>query len=397
MYLTPIAPTDFSGNIKDEMLIKAESICIESAKLIGNYSPFVIDEIKELLRIINSYYSNKIESEGTHPINIEKAMKKEYSKESSERSKQNLSLAYMESQIYLEKEFTKNQNPFSKDFVKLAHEIFYTQNGMEQFLEIKDKDSIIKMIPGSFRDRDVEVGKHIAIEYEKLDSAYLEYENLYTRDTRFGTKAKKLIYILASHHRLTWLHPFLDGNGRTARLVMDSLFHHIGIEGYGIWNISRGLARQNSDYKTFLSMADTPRMGDRDGRGELSNAQLEQFVNFMLDTCLDQVLYMKEQLQLPTLEKRIENFIFNASKKMYTIEPLPKHSDTLLKALLVKGEVKRAEVQEIIGTKDRVASSLIKELIGREYIKSDTPRGNIRIKFNTYFAMKIFPELIPEV
>lgn len=397
MYLTPIAPTDSLGNIKDEILIKAESICIESAKLIGNYSPFVIDEIKELLRIINSYYSNRIESEGTHPINIEKAMKKNYSEDSSEKSKQDLSLAYMECQIYLENELAKNPNPFSEDFVKLAHKIFYTQNGMEQFLKIKDKDSIIKMIPGSFRDRDVEVGKHIAIEHEKLQSAYLEYENLYTRDTRFGTKAKKLIYVLASHHRLTWLHPFLDGNGRTARLVMDSLFHHIKIEGYGIWNISRGLARQNSEYKTLLCLADTPKMGDRDGRGELSNAQLEQFVNFMLDTCLDQILYMKEQLQLPTLEKRIENFIFNASKKMYNIEPLPKHSEKLLKALLVKGEVKRAEVQEIIGTKDRVASALIKELIEREYIKSDTPRGNIRIKFNTYFAMKIFPELIPEV
>lgn len=77
--------------------------------------------------------------------------------------------------------------------------------------------------------------------------------------------------------------------------------------------------------------------------------------------------------------------------------PLPKHSATLLKELVIKGTIKRGEVQYIIGTKDRIASSLIKKLIERNYITSDTPRGDIRIKFNTHFAMKLFPELIPEI
>ncbi len=394
MYLTPIAPTDFSGNFDNKILQKAELVCIESAKLLANYSPILINEIKELLRITNSYYSNRIESEGTHPINIEKAMKKEYSKDSKEKAKQNLSLAHIESQKYLEK---KDINPFNESFVKLAHKQFYSYDGMEQFLKIKEKDKTIIMVAGDFRENDVEVGKHIAITHQNLYKAYDEYERLYKIATKFGTKTKKLIYILSSHHRLAWLHPFLDGNGRTSRLVLDSLFNYIGIEGYGLWNISRGLARRNKDYKDYLALADSPRTGDSDGRGELSKDQLLQFVNFMLDICLDQIKYMSEQLKIPTLDHRIETFVQTASKSMYNIEPLPKHTDKLLRALLIKGEVKRADVANIIGTKDRTASSLVKTLIQREYIRSDTPRGKIRIKFNTYFAMKIFPELMPEI
>ena len=31
------------------------------------------------------------------------------------------------------------------------------------------------------------------------------------------------------------------------------------------------------------------------------------------------------------------------------------------------------------------------------YLKSDEPRVKIRIKFNVHFAMRLFPELIPDV
>lgn len=82
---------------------------------------------------------------------------------------------------------------------------------------------------------------------------------------------------------------------------------------------------------------------------------------------------------------------------MYRIDPLPKHTDRLLKELLIKGTIKRGEVEKIIGTKQTVASTLVKDLIQRDYIQSDTPRGDIRIKFNAHFAMKIFPELIPDM
>jgi len=395
MYFTPIAPMKLEGVIKQDILERAELICIESAKLIGNYDTIIIKELINMLRIVNCYYSNKIESEGTHPLNIEKAMKKEYSPESKAKELQNLAIAYINTQTYLGN-LNKDMSPFDTEYLKKIHQHFYSGEGMEHFLTMKDGTGTIDMIPGDLRKRNVKVGNHIPISPDKLETMMSSFQDLYKNATKFGTKASKLVYILASHHRLVWIHPFLDGNGRVSRLVLDALMHYIGIKGYGLWNISRGLARNNAQYKNLLAHADEKKTNDYDGRGILSNKGLEHFVNYMLDTAIDQIKYMKHQLQLSTLSQRVENYVKESQiGSYYGIKPLPKHSEKLLKELLIKGEIKRGEVKNIIGTKNRIASSLIKELLEREYIKSDTPRGNIRLIFGTHFAMKIFPELIP--
>lgn len=394
MKFTPIAPTELNGNL----LEKAEYICIESPKLIGGYNKTVISEIKSLLRVVNSYYSNRIESEGTHPINIEKAMKKEFSQDAKEKQLQHLSIAYIKTQVELEHLVDNDAtNPFDMDFMKDIHEKFYTQEGMENFLDINFEDKIIKMIPGKLRKDNVHVGNHIAIEHDEVESTLEHFSKLYKDSIRYGLKAQKLLYILSSHHRFVWIHPFLDGNGRTSRLMLDLLFEYMKVEGYGLWNISRGLARENNKYKRLLAHADETRLGDLDGRGNLSKKELYNLVEFMLDVAIDQIDYMKSMLEISSLFDRVVAYVKFSQENMYNIKPLPKHSERLLKELLIKGIIKRREVQDIIGTKDRIASKLIKELIERDYIQSDTPRGDIRIKFNAHFAMKIFPELIPEL
>jgi Fic family protein len=83
------------------------------------------------------------------------------------------------------------------------------------------------------------------------------------RFARAGETA--VIALAAAHHRLAWIHPFLDGNGRSARLHT-----HIGLGAlgltHGLWSPMRGLARSQSQYYERLIAADQPRQGDIDGR-----------------------------------------------------------------------------------------------------------------------------------
>jgi Fic family protein len=390
-------PTKLDGSLSDDILLKAENICIESPKLLGGYNHVVINEIKNLLRITNSYYSNRIESEGTHPVNIEKAMKKDFSTDSKERQLQHLSLAHINTQIQLESNINQSRPIFSNDYLKNIHKLFYSFDGMDEFLNIKFYEQSRRMQIGEFRDNNVKVGFHTPIDYQELNNSMIQYNDIYGKNIERGLKSQKIINIFSSHHRLLWIHPFLDGNGRTSRLFLDMLMHYIGVEGYGMWNISRGLARNNSKYKFLLSQADELRINDYDGRGNLSSRGLFELVDFMLDIALDQIAYMQQMLQISNLIDRIDKYIQFSRAKMYTIAPLPKHSDRLLKELVIKGTIKRGEVESVIGTKQRVASELIRELIERDYIQSDTPRGDIRIKFNAHFAMKIFPDLIPDI
>ncbi len=399
MDFTPLLPYDNNGNIDSELLAIAEKLCIKSAELVGSHSPQVLYGVRELLRKVNSYYSNQIESEGTHPIDIDKATRKEFSENSKEKQLQQLSLVHIEVQKYVESYFDKNdKTAFSKAFILDAHHQLYSHVDMSPFLKITDRQNqtTIEMIPGKLRERDVKVGQHIAPEVSELPSLFSKYELLYNLPD-YATQAKKVIYALASHHRLMWIHPFLDGNGRTARLVIDGIFASIDLKGYGLWNISRGLSRHSQDYKKYLAIADMERQGDLDGRGALSSRGFKAYIKFMLEIALDQVDFMSQSLKMNTLHSKIETYVRLSQEGIIGNKPLPKYSELLFKELLVVGEVARGKVGDIIYKKERTARNLIKELIELDYIESDTPKSAIRLKFNAHFASYIFPELIPQM
>lgn len=397
MNFTPIAPTDINGNINSTLISKADELLIQSAKLTGTHTTQIIQAVKNLLYTVNSYYSNKIESEGTHIVDIERAMQNDYSKNTKERNLQILSLAHIEVQKECENYFknTPDGSPYSKEFILNIHKSFYGKKGMEPFLHVAHNDLEGVIIPGAIRKQSVKVGNHIAPNYDKVKSLMNEFEHLYNKSLN-SSKALKLIYALSSHHRLMWIHPFLDGNGRTARLALDGAFTSIGMSGYGMWNISRGLSRNSLEYKKYLSLADMPQQGQFDGKGSLSSKALEEYVNFMLDISLDQVLFMSKHLKLDALSSKIELFVQKADDGLLDIEPLPKHSNKIFQYLLLNGECKRGKIAQIIEMKERTASRVTAELLKRNFIESDSKASPIRLKIGASMASFLFPTLVPE-
>ena len=297
MVFTPIGPTDIKGTIDPALIERADSLALQSAKLTGNHSEEILDTIRGHLRIINSYYSNRIESEGTHPLDIEAAIHRNFSNDKRERSLQQLSIAHMQTQRWIEENAPLSPTPYSASFICAIHEHFYSQEGMKAFLHIEHDGISAYMIPGALRDRDVYVADHTAPQADQVASLMAQYEDLYSRTLR-GSLGNWIIHAFASHHRLLWIHPFIDGNGRTARLALDGIFYHMNLEGYGLWNISRGLARRSEAYKAALRRADMIRQGSLDGRGALSSMALKELVTLMLECAEDQVSYMSRYLRL---------------------------------------------------------------------------------------------------
>jgi Fic family protein len=88
---------------------------------------------------------------------------------------------------------------------------------------------------------------------------------------------QRILALSAAHHRLNYIHPFLDGNGRVTRLMSHAMALQAGIGAHGLWSVSPGLARgleSRGDYKRMMDHADMPRQGDLDGRGNLSTKAL---------------------------------------------------------------------------------------------------------------------------
>ena len=123
----------------------------------------------------------------------------------------------------------------------------------------------IPVLPGEFRTTKVAVGRYVAISPAAVSRFMERFEEAYA-----GLGAIDAIVAAATaYHRLLWIHPFTDGNGRVARLMSHAMLRDALSTG-GIWSIARGLARREAESKEHLERCDDRRHGDLDGRGNLS-------------------------------------------------------------------------------------------------------------------------------
>jgi Fic family protein len=393
--MTPLLPEEV-----DELQDLALEVLQKSAALGNRQHPITLDTLRELLRIINSYYSNQIEGHNTHPHDIVRAMQKEYDSEPAKRNLQMESVAHITVQIEMERKLRGESkvNMTCQEFLCYLHREFYQQLP-EEFRVVTNpetgRESLVR--PGELREESVKVGYHKPPGHGSLKAFLDRFGEFYAPDRHHG--ALKLVAAAAAHHRLMWIHPFLDGNGRVARLFTEAYFHRIPVHGFGLWSVSRGLARRNVDYKSALARADAPRRNDLDGRGNLSNEGLIYFCRFFLEVCLDQVEYMGGLLRLEELVERIRRYVDLRSSGMIPgpagEKRLRVESARMLQETLVKGETARGAVIAASDLKERTGRSLLGQLIGEELLVSDTPKGNVRLGFPIHAAGWFFPDLYP--
>lgn len=131
--------------------------------------------------------------------------------------------------------------------------------------------------PGEIRKQDVEVGRHIAVSPGAVERFLIRFNEAYSSRGRI----ESILAVSCAHHCLLWVHPFLDGIGRVARLQSHAMLN-TALNSSGLWSVSRGLARNEADYSPHLMACDGPRRGDRDGPGNLSESALAEFAKFCL-------------------------------------------------------------------------------------------------------------------
>lgn len=393
----PLFPAK-TGELED----LAREIVAASARLEGRLAPVVLVEIKRLLRVINSYYSNLIEGHSTHPIDVERAMRNDYSASSAKRDLQIESLIHIEVQEKIGRRLVAEPetNVAAKDFLLWIHNEFY-ENLPERLRRVKGEGEETAFVEaGRLRKRFVCVGHHVPPAPDSLDAFLARFDEAYNPAKMHGLRP--LIALAAAHHRLMWIHPFLDGNGRVARLFTDAYFMRIQLSGYGLWNVSRALARRRDDYRSRLAAADVGREGDLDGRGNLSDRTLTEFCRFFLEVCLDQAEYMNNLLALDLFSERLEKYVQLRNSGLITGEkgePLPAlhpRVAAVLKALAIKGEMARGEVFRVIEMSERTGRNILRELLDEGLILSRSEKGAVRLGFPAAAASYWFPDLYPK-
>ena len=383
--MEPMLPNRESRELDD----LAFELTQNAAGLAGQLHPKVKQGIGGLVRSMNCYYSNLIEGHNTHPREIDQALADNYSNKPERRALQKEARAHIEVQEMIDRGQDPDLAPTSSEYIQWLHREFCSRLPAELlWVENPDTGEKIEVIPGELRTGTVQVGRHIPPSDEELALYITRLGNAYAPEAL--SKPAQLIAVAAAHHRLLWIHPFYDGNGRVARLISHAMLLRSGI-GSSLWSVSRGLARDTAGYKAGLAAADESRHGDLDGRGALSEKRLREFCVYFLSTCLDQVKFMESLLQPGELFRRIKLFV----EDEIDARRLPKGSLGLLREAFMSGEVERGRAPELTGYQERKAREVLATLVNQGLLVSQGPRAPVTLGFPLDVVERWFPRLYP--
>jgi Fic family protein len=376
------------------LLELASELVTECHRLAGQAGEPLIRAICPRLRAMNSYYTNKIEGQHTRPADIERALRREFDADAALAKKQRLAIAHMEVEERFEQELaaaTAGQL-FTPDLVKRIHGALYSELP-EGDRKTDEGESII---PGQYRPRDVTAGHHVAPPSREVDRFMQSWGGFYRGLA--GAEAR-LIGTACSHHRLTWIHPFIDGNGRAARLHTHLVLYVMKMT-HGLWSPMRGLARTHEEYYARLHNADLPRRNELNGRGALSQEELVAFARYFLGVCLDQVRFMRDCLDLASLKARLRELLLALQARPWQIGSeksiVKAEALEVLHYVAMMGPIERSRFIAMTGLGERTGRRVLASLLDYGLLSAESTRTPVAFTVPLSSLKFLFPNLWPE-
>lgn len=341
----------------------------------------------DLVRSMNCYYSNLIEGHNTHPVDIERALAGDYSADPKKRDLQLEAQAHISVQKWIDDDGMPASPTAPVSIIEIHRRFCELLPKDLLFVEDPTTKEKLPIIPGQLRDRYVQVGRHIPPSPGAVARFLDRFHQAYSRTSRVDL----ILAVACAHHRLLWVHPFLDGNGRVARLMSYAMLRN-SLNTRGLWSVARGLARREADYKAHLQACDANRRGDLDGRGALSEAALASFTAFFLQVCIDQIEFMSDLMK----PERLRDRILTWAQEEIRAGNLPLKSDQLLKAILYQGKLERGEVDALLGMSERSSRRITSALLKADVLCSESTRAPLSLAFPAKYAHRWLPGLFPE-
>jgi len=367
----------------DELRERTRVVVELAYRLSGAAHPTTISSLRELVRAMNSYYSNRIEGQSTHPLNIERALHQDFSEKPDVAQLQRLALAHIEAEKELEQRVLAGETILSTEFLVKAHAALYGRLAQEDRTTAEGR----VVVPGELRREQVAIGRHEPPLWSAMPEFLARLDQAYARTPSLDDS---LVHVASAHHRIAWVHPFLDGNGRAVRLQTHCALFPFSA---GLWSMNRGLARNRERYYDLLEAADNHRQGDLDGRGNLSEMALWNWCEWFVSVAEDQVNFMTRMLSLEEMKARITALVsfrtqFDKGIRVEAVVPLYH--------LFLAGTTPRGEFMQMTGLGERTASSLLSRLIETRLVKSASRLAPVQMAFPLDALQFLFPDLYPE-
>lgn len=372
--------------------VLAQDLIREATNFANEVPRGLAKPLAALVRAMNCYHSNRIEGRNAPLADIEFALNGNYERDSKKRSLQAEARAHIKVQRWIDEGGGLAGLPAaSGQFLTTVHDRFLSEVPEPQWVSMRDGKAPKLVSPGAFRSELAEVGRHVPPSPGAVPRLMKRFEEVYGR---LVSPESVVMAAAAAHHRLLWIHPFADGNGRVARLMSDVMLNRT-LRTHNLWSVSRGLAHHEDRYKSLLQQCDQPRRGDLDGRGNLSEQVTIEFSTFFLRTCLEEVRFMRARMRLDELEHHIDRWVDAASSygdQSARSARLHPAAGIILKAALHEGALSISRCQSLVG--DGIeASVLIKQLEQHAVVRLSGDAVNFLLPIHR--AERFLPGLFP--
>jgi len=371
-----------------ELAEKTRHVIEKSLELKGSVAPGTRNALRVLLRSMNAYDSARMDGEGIHPRNIERALAADFSAKPEVARRQRIALAHIEAEQELAAKLPDERAEafaLRSSFLVEAHAALYRR------LTPADRttDEGVVVEPGVLRSREVAAGRQLPPTHASVPAFLKRMDEFYPKVNGLDS----ILYgVACAHQRAAWIRPFPDGNGRACRLqTQAALFRMTG----GLWSVNRGLASQREQYDAMLRMAGLPRPGDADGRRNLSERGLFRWCEFFINLALEQVSFMHRLLALHEWRERIETLVLvRSGSRQYANDG--RAAALALHHVLVAGPITRGDFMSLLGMPGRTASRVLGQLLKDGLLSSPGPRGPVSFNFPLNALNLLLPNLYPE-
>ena len=169
------AGSRFRGSLTDLALELAQ----KSAGFRRSLPESLLGALADLVRGTNCYYSNLIEGHDTHPVDIERALKNDYSKDARKRDLQLETQTHIAVQKWIDNGGLKGR-AVTSDGIREIHRRF-CDSLPENLLWVEDPETKerVRVVPGELRKKGVKVGAHIAISPGAVPRFLKRFEEVY--------------------------------------------------------------------------------------------------------------------------------------------------------------------------------------------------------------------------
>jgi Fic family protein len=359
-----------------------------SARLKSSVRPQFRQDFAVITRWIHCYYSNLIEDQQTSLPDIEAAIRDDFSSDPRRRDLQRLALSHLACQRWAADYV---DSVFAPAFICELHRRLYSDLPQSLFASSARTGARGPMEPGILRQTDVERGADPGPAHQLVPGMLQYFRQQFDAPTL--SRTGRIIAIAASHHRLAWIRPFREGNGRVIRLFSDTLVRRLGIDAGGLWSLSRGLALRRVEYERRLANADQERSSTsiNDPRGNVSMRAMHEFCEFVLLAMVDQIDFMEKLLETGGLADRIQRYV-HLEAGLGDAGP---RIALLLKEALYRGEFPRGEAGRIAGASERTGRAALAAAVEAGLLTSLAPKSPVRLALPPKVLATYFPQLLP--